>query len=237
MVAIYGREGIAPGRVVYSGSLEDDRSLSWLYVVAVVGDIVSGVRFDNSSRAGNHNLGWFGTTVDALMAQSTVPTHNLSVVDWWPDVVAEFLATPATFPDVTLPSVAPAPTPELSGETIPREHIVTRLTRAAEIASQYADDNALCGEFERCMEAIGLQDLGLTSLRERERFYRVEYTRETEGECPTCGHEQETTERTTRDVYITARDDDHALDVLLEDMSDYLTAWDGDTEDVYLSRL
>jgi hypothetical protein len=28
---------------------------------------------------------------------------------------------------------------------------------ASEIACQYADDNSLCGEFERCMEEIGLQ--------------------------------------------------------------------------------
>lgn len=233
MVAIYGRDGIAPGRVVYAGGLDDGRDLSWLYVVAVTGDLVSGVRFDNTGRNGEHRTGFFGVSVDALLNQSAgLPTHPLSVVDWWPETVATFLAAPSSFPDVTLPQVAPAPAPDLSGDMIDRAEIVRKLTRASEVASQYADDNSLCGEFERCMEAIGLQDLGLTSLRERERLYDVTYDHETE--CDTCGHE--TTESTTVQVWITARNDDHAWDVLTEGGTDYMPGWDGDSDAVDLQR-
>jgi hypothetical protein len=42
--------------------------------------------------------------------------------------------------------------------------------RATEIAHQYADDNSLCGEFDRCMEEVGLEP--------RNREYEVTVTEE-----------------------------------------------------------
>ena len=247
MVAEYGRDSIRPGRVVCLGYDLDTGNgtrmpYPWLYVVAVVGDIVSGVLFNND-RADTASPRFYGTTLEAVVTRNgsdgNVHSHPLTVLGWWPEVVSKYLAAPATFPDVTLPDVAPAPTPVLSGETIAREVIVARLEEASRIASDYADSNELCGEFERCMEAIGLQDLGLKSVRERERYYRVTFTREVSGECPECGHEREDTEPGEAWLYITARDDDHAYDLLVDtdgDYASYLTGWDQDTSDVEMER-
>ena len=181
MVATYGRDGITPGRVVCLGyDLDHNGTVlryPWLYIVAATGDTLLGVLFNNDNRHNAHPS-FYVTTVDEVATRnggpvSSVVSHPLTVIDWWAESVAEFLAAPSTFPDVTLPSVAPAPAPDLSGDMIPREDVVRKLTRAAEIASEYAENNDLCGEFERCMEAIGLQDLGLRSLRKRERTYAV----------------------------------------------------------------
>ena len=232
---------IRPGQAVSIGTnlTAGDRTFvyPWLYVVSVLGDTLAGVLIDNSRAYEGGDLGarfYTLTRADIVNrnGSESVQTHPLTIVPQWVDAVAGFLGTSRDVLRETTETahVTPSPLETHEGDMIPRSEVERWKRRAEEIASEYADNNDLCGEFERCMEAIGLQ-----SRRERERLYRVTYTGETP--CDSCG--QDTTGPQSVEVWVTARDDDHAFERLTDgdDMSSYLRAWDGDTSDVELERL
>lgn len=172
---------LVPGRVYFIGWRDasehpnpvpvtpDNNDRTWFYLVAILGDVLYGVAFANVSPDTAHPI---GATVPAEVIRARLEGgyahHVPTVVGWWPDMLAGFFrsvtpGTPTTSGDQDTDQVYRRGVTD--GRAAASREFDAWKARAEEIAHAYADDNGLCGEFDRCMEEVGLSP--------RERDYRV----------------------------------------------------------------
>lgn len=182
------RDDIRPGIVVNLGNLNDNerhalagspldswgsRCFAWaLYVVLldVEAGTVSGPVITDG-RAGTWPVTtWATVTLDNLYnGRDRIYTYPLTDVPAWVQNVGTFLAQSANRVDTS------TPTPDVA-EAVRQARQEQReedrrafeawKERATETAHEYANNNSLCVEFDKCMRDIGL--------RGRERQYRVD---------------------------------------------------------------
>lgn len=198
----YDAEMFIPGRVAYF----QQNGRNWLYLVIVTDESAYGVHFSNNER--NPIAEW--VTIPRHRFTDTPLTHPLTAVSWWPGIIAGFLGTRS--PEGL--SGAPSGTSESDVASAVAE--AKREQRLADIqeferwkanatatAHEYANNNSLCSEFDRCMEEIGLEP--------RSRDYEVTFTiRQT--------------------VTVNAADSDEAGDLVSGDFMAYLDRFSCDVE-------
>lgn len=173
---------LVPGRVYWIGYGENNPhranptgtgDRTWFYLVSVLGDVLFGVAFSNSNPDGAAPVA--GTVASSLVfdgSRGGYSHHPVTVVAWWPNMLAEFFRT--LTPGTTSGTTSGDQTTDQAyrrgvadGRAEASREFDAWKARAEEIAHEYADSNELCSEFDRCMQDVGLSP--------RRRTYDVTY--------------------------------------------------------------
>lgn len=169
------RDEIA-SQVTYRNDERGAGRREWLYVVAVFADMLFGVAFTNDQS--NPRPEWVTVPRDTTRADDapgmSAIRHPLTVVPWWPEMLADFFRGAAN-QDQDAPRVAGDQDQDQAyqrgvadGTASEKARHDAWLSSLVSDAHQFADDNSLCSEFDRFMEEHGLP----TRVREHE----IEYT-------------------------------------------------------------
>lgn len=125
---------------------------AWLYVLLQTDDTVFGVLFNNDQDNPNPRFGTMSTA-----DRSAGVEHALGIVSWWPEAIARFLGSATGTPVAGTPDAEEA---YRRGRNDANAEFEEWKRRATETAHEYADNNDLCSEFDRCMTEIGLEPRG-----------------------------------------------------------------------------
>lgn len=174
------RDEIA-SQVTYRNDERGAGRREWLYVVAAFADMLFGVAFTNDQS--NPRPEWVTVPRDTTRADDAPGMsgirHPLTVVPWWPEMLADFFRGATSNQDQDAPRVTGDQDTEQAyarGVADGRQEEQTRhaawLDALVSDAHSFADDNSLCSEFDRFMEEHGLP----TRVREHEIAYTVTAT-------------------------------------------------------------
>lgn len=168
------REDVQPGKVLNlsRANVQDSegRTVWGVYVVAVTEGTVHGVMIDTddhrngavSARAGWYVGGWFSVTLDAAFStpDGHVYVYDVMEVLGWPEGLATFLRQSSAHTCNAESTSTDLDTVRREARDEQRRADLAEFERwkedATQTAHRYADNNNLCGEFDRCMEEIGL---------------------------------------------------------------------------------
>lgn len=137
-------------------------SRTWLYLVAIVGDTLFGVAFANVRGSADPIGASVPTSLVTHQMDNGGAHHTPGVVGWWADMLADYFRAATT----GTPTSGDQDTDQAyrrgvnDGRAAASREFDAWKARAEEIAHEYADNNDLCSEFDRCMEDVGLSPRG-----------------------------------------------------------------------------